>query len=179
MSCGCVPRRHSPQAIIVADTGNMGGISRIRNVSIWNETPWANLANRQVKWHLFKNGYEVIASSWLPFVAKIDFAGVRHTPSVSDGEKLNFEDATADVIRFLESKYIGVLPNDRLEIGLEIVNGNNEKSDLSNLIILPRGVNDTCCDGLDNYLFVIGNVDHCALVTVGGFDYCLTTPVLN
>ena len=171
--CGCEPQRQSPQAIIVADTGFMGGIARIRNVSVWNETEWANTASRQVKWHIFINGYYAISSTYQPFTAKINFAGSLHTPSVSDGSQLNFLDATTDVIGFLESKYISVLPNDRIEIGLEIVNGNNEKSEMSNLIILPRGVNETCCEGLDNYTFVVDEVDNCALVTVGGMDYCL------
>ena len=171
--CSCEAQRQPPQAIIIADTGPNGGIARIRNISQWNETGWANVAMRQVRWYIFKNGYLVISSTFMSFFAKIDFAGAKHTPSVSDGAKLNFEDAIADVIAFLGSKIIPVAQSDRIEIGLEIINGNNEKSDMSNLILLPRDVNSVCCDGLDNYRFVINDVDNCALVTVGGLDYCL------
>jgi hypothetical protein len=173
-TCSCEAQRQLPQAIIVADTGPNGGISRIRNVSAWNETAWANSQLRQVRWHIFKNGYLAMSSSFMPFSGKIDFAGSKHTPSVSDGAKLNFEDAIADVIGFLASKYIVTLPNDRLEMALEIVNGNNEKSSLSNLILLPRDVNDACCVGLNNYTFVVGNAEHCAIVVSGSLDYCLT-----
>lgn len=174
--CGCEPHRQPPLAIIVSDTGPTGGIARIRNVSIWNETEWANITLRQVRWNIFKNGYLTISSSWLSYTSQIDFAGVQHTPSVSDGAKLNFQDATSDVIAFLQSKYFTVLSNDKLEIGLEIINGNSEKSLMSNLILLPRNIDESCCDGVDNYTFVVNNIDNCALVTVGGLDYCLTFP---
>ena len=175
--CGCEPKRQRPIAILEADSGVTGGIARIRNVSNWNETEWANTRLRQVRWFIFKNGYLVTSTPFTPYLAKIDFAGAVHTPSVSNGEKLNFEDALTDVITYLESKYLTtVAPNDRLEIGLVVVNGNGEKSEMSNLIILPRGIMEACCDGLDNYTFVVNNTDHCALVTVGGLDYCLIKP---
>lgn len=172
-SCSCEPKRQLPIAIIRADSGPTGGISRIRNISEWNETPWANILNRQVRWTIFKNGYNVSSSPWLPYYSIIDFAGVRHTPSVSNGIALNFEDATNDVIAFLRSKYISVFDSDRLEIGLEIVNGNNERSEMSNLILLPRNVGDVCCEDINNYTLTIGGIEHCGLVTASNFDYCM------
>jgi hypothetical protein len=175
-SCGCTPILPAPSAKLSAGYTN-GTITTVANTSDWNETPNALVRQRKAKYLIIKNGYIVAQSPFLYADSRVDFAGAKHTSSVSTGYLLNFNDAYVNVKQFLQLKGIAVGTNEILEIAIQIENGDRMVSDISNRIILGAQNQQTdCCEDLEGYDLVIEGVRHCATTQN---DDCYIQPILS
>jgi hypothetical protein len=161
-SCGCTNLLPTPLAKLSAGYTN-GTITSITNISEWHESPNALQRQRKVKYFLIKNGYIVAESAFQYASERFDFAGAKHTPSVSTGYQLNFNDAYNNVKSFLLLKGILVGSQETLEIAMQVINGDDKMSRISNRIVLGAQINQTdCCEDEYGYNLTIGGIAHCA-----------------
>lgn len=163
-----------PLAVLAAQNDQAVVVNLNGNGSQFHDSMFSQNRDRRIRYNLFVNGTVVDVSPWSPLDDRLDYAGAKHTPSVSTGISLNFTNAYADIVNFLTAKGIRFINDPILQVAIQIKNADGVESDLSNSIVLNPATTD-CCEG--GYKLNINGVLGC-WVQQGGDCIVAQTPIL-
>jgi hypothetical protein len=148
----------TPTAILTPQFDTDGKLVAVRNTSNYDEMPFTDTTQRSVQWLLRRNGFQIIERTNFMRVETVLPFG----KAGSNFDLLQLTNGDEELREYIKRPPHKLIPKptDFFEVAINIENGNMERSQISNWVLIPFYAASDCCGG-NVYQLLINGVLTC------------------